>query len=128
MGQVLECPIKGGHFKEFDLFYSHHNPAESAVIVSDKPDSVQSVSEGRVFKILKHTSEYSVIVMTSDSIFLAYRFFSTVLLKEGESITRGEIIGLPGKNDRDRYEIAFSYYPKQSAISVDPRPLLNCKR
>jgi hypothetical protein len=52
LAQNCECLIKGGQFKDFSLqTFSHHDPDQSAIIISLQSDSVRSILAAKVHRI-----------------------------------------------------------------------------
>jgi septal ring factor EnvC (AmiA/AmiB activator) len=112
-------PVKRGLF-------SNHNPNDGAVILSALNNEVKSVVDGRVLKVFNHSEEeHSVILMTSDSIAIIYRFMLVNKVQEGDVVKKGDTIGLAGKNKDGINELSFSYWVRK--VPVDPRTMCKCR-
>jgi hypothetical protein len=123
--QPCECPLKGGHFKDFSQNkYSHHDPYFSAVINSPDTDSVRTVLKGHVFCVLTFDSNIAVVMRTSDTTLTSYHWLSKVFVTEGDSLRIDDTIGLADKTAKGEFEISFSYYEKLRKINQES--LLRC--
>lgn len=127
LGQTCECPIKGGHFKDFSFnIFAHHDPNYGAVINSRHTDSVRAVLKGMVFCILTFGSEIGVLIKTSDTTIISYSWLSKVFVKEGDTLRIDDTVGLAGKNADGEFEIRFSYHEKLRSINQES--ILRCRK
>jgi hypothetical protein len=85
LAQMLECPITAGKFKDFSVIrYLHHNPNNGVVVLSNSNNEITSVVDGKIVGLWHHSKdEHSVVLMTSDTTIVAYRFMASTELQEG---------------------------------------------
>ncbi|MGC3945455.1 MAG: hypothetical protein QM762_13230 [Chryseolinea sp.] len=127
LAQTCECPIKDAEFKDFSLQkFSHHDPEQSAIIISQEYDSVRSILPGTVRKILVQSDRNSVIVALNDTTAVSYSGFSKLFVKEGDVLSVGDDIGLAAKNTNGEFEIGFAYRAKLR--SINPESILKCRK
>jgi hypothetical protein len=128
LAQMLECPLAEGKFKDFSVIrYSHHDPNNGAVVLSDSNNEIKSVVGGKIVGLLHHSrEEHSVVLMTSDSTIVAYRFMASTELQKGSLVNKGDLIGYAAKRENGLYGLSFSIWLRSR--SVDPTKMCKCEK
>ena len=99
-GQEFDCPSKKGILLSVDEKAFHcygtgcHHEYEK-IIISKKSD-VLAVEGGKVFSILNE-KQNNTILIKNDNHFLSYSFINNSLVKVGDFIKKGDVIGNSSK-------------------------------
>lgn len=127
--QEIDCPVENGviYFSEsYDYIIkrirkSLVNPSCETKIHSEKPISVNSVSEGTIANIIITNGLISILVKKGDE-FYVYSYLTSTNLKKGDEVKIGDIIGEINKKDEfsadEDYVLNFSYWQKTKSIDV----------
>ena len=123
--QEIDCPVKNGvtYYNESYEFrtkrdcwniYKLDNPSKSTNVHSEKPISVISISEGKVYSIIFTGNLLSILVRKGDNEFYVYSDLNSTNFKKDDEIKIGDEIGIIDKksefSDDGDYILNFSYW------------------
>ncbi len=103
--QEIDCPVENGvtYYKESYEFrtkrdcwniYRGSYQSPSTKIHSEKPISVTSISEGKVYSVILTGNLLSVLVRKGDKEFDVYSYLNSINFKKGDEVKIGDEIGL----------------------------------
>lgn len=120
--QIWEWPVKGKVIKSYSLKEASMNKGVDIAGVQGMP--VKAASDGKVVYSGSALRGYGqlVIIKHSDVYLSAYAHNHQLLVKEGETIKKGQIIAKMGKTDTDSVKLHFEI--RQNGKPVDPLTLL----
>ena len=131
--QEIDCPLKNGviYYNESYEFrtkrdcwniYKLDNPSKSTNVHSEKPISVISISEGKVYSIIFTGNLLSILVRKGDNEFYVYSDLNSTNFKKDDEIKIGDEIGIIDKksefSDDGDYVLDFQYWQKTEPIDV----------
>jgi len=131
--QKIDCPVKNGviYYNESYEFrtkrdcwniYKLDNPSKSTNVHSEKPISVISISEGKVYSIIFTGNLLSILVRKGDNEFYVYSDLNSTNFKKDDEIKIGDEIGIIDKksefSDDGDYVLDFQYWQKTEPIDV----------
>lgn len=123
--QKIDCPVENGviYYNESYEFrtkrdcwniYKLDNPSKSTNVHSEKPISVISISEGKVYSIIFTGNLLSILVRKRDNEFYVYSYLNSTNFKKDDEIKIGDEIGIIDKksefSDDGDYILNFSYW------------------
>lgn len=114
-GQEFNCPSKKGILLSVDKKRFHccaagcHHEDEK-IIISKKSD-VLAVEDGKVFSILNEKQNNTILIKNANH-FLSYSFIENSLVKVGDSIKKGDVIGNSSKVQFNDYKSNYNKYEK----------------
>ena len=139
--QEIDCPVENGviyYNESYDFrtkrdcwnIYKGSNPSKSTDVHSEKPNSVISVTEGKIQKILTIDKLITVLVRRGDNEFYVYSNLNSSDLKKDDEIKIGDEIVMIDKksefSDYGDYVLDFQYWQKTEPIDVFDR--LKCMK
>ena len=131
--QKIDCPVENGvtYYSESYEFrtkrdcwniYEGSNPSKSTNVHSEKPISVISISEGKVYSIIFTGNLLSILVRKRDNEFYVYSYLNSTNFKKGDEVKIGDEIGKINKksefSDYGDYILDFQYWQKTEPIDV----------
>ena len=131
--QEIDCPVENGvtYYNESYEFRTKrdccnvnriYNPSKSTNLHSEKPISVISISEGKVYSIIFTGNLLSILVRKGDNEFYVYSDLNSTNFKKGDEVKIGDEIGKINKksefSDDGDYILNFSYWQKTEPIDV----------
>jgi len=113
------CPLNSGRIilNRMSL-YGHQDETKNRI----KSDSnrVISVSNGKVVKIIKSDSDYSLIIRNDKNNFFIYSNLSKTMLKENDTVDKNELLGLANYDEYyASYVIDFQFWEKDESVKID---------
>ena len=123
--QEIDCPVENVviYYNESYEFRTKrdccnvnriYNPSKSTNVHSEKPISVTSISEGKVYSIIFTGNLLSILVRKGDNEFYVYSDLNFTNFKKGDEIKIGDEIGIIDKksefSDDGDYILNFSYW------------------
>ena len=123
--QEIDCPVENGviYYNESYEYrtkrdcwniYEGSNPSKSTNVHSEKPISVISISEGKVYSIIFTGNLLSILVRKGDNEFYVYSDLNSTNFKKDDEIKIGDEIGIIDKksefSDDGDYILNFSYW------------------
>ena len=131
--QKIDCPVENGvtYYNESYEFrtkrdcwniYEGSNPSKSTNVHSEKPISVISISEGKVYSIIFTGNLLSILVRKRDNEFYVYSYLNSTNFKKGDEVKIGDEIGKINKksefSDYGVYILDFQYWQKTEPIDI----------
>lgn len=131
--QKIDCPVENGviYYNESYEFrtkrdcwniYKLDNPSKSTNVHSEKPISVISISEGKVYSIIFTGNLLSILVRKRDNEFYVYSYLNSTNFKKGDEVKIGDEIGKINKksefSDYGDYILDFQYWQKTEPIDI----------
>ena len=125
--QKIDCPVENGvtYYSESYEFrtkrdcwniYEGSNPSKSTNVHSEKPISVISISEGKVYSIIFTGNLLSILVRKRDNEFYVYSYLNSTNFKKGDEI--GIIDKKSEFSDDGDYILNFQYWQKTEPIDI----------
>ncbi|WP_267279965.1 peptidoglycan DD-metalloendopeptidase family protein [Chryseobacterium luquanense] len=119
----LPCPLKSGTFillKPKPNFRPYEHPDETRDRISAENSQVISISNGKVVKIIKSDSDYSLILKNDMENFFIYSNLSKTELKVNDTIEKDQLLGLANYDEYyASYIMDFQFWKKDQSIKVD---------
>lgn len=111
-----ELPVVNGILQPAN---SQYDPSGSVIIFTDSSNPVAAVIEGIVTLVDTYDS-LSLIVVKCGNYFVGYSNLSSVKVKKGDQIKRGQSVGNAGKNLDDKYEVDLRISNSSGDLKVLP--------
>ena len=117
----LSCPMFDAVMKTQKGSYKFNLPDLKVVIVSSTDTAARAPIDGRISNVALNDEHTYDVVMYFRDFYMWYTGFSKLLVKKGDVVRRGQILGLikPGT------ELEFLLYKNEKPL--DPRKYLDCK-
>lgn len=131
--QKIDCPVENGvtYYSESYEFrtkrdcwniYEGSNPSKSTNVHSEKPISVISISEGKVYSIIFTGNLLSILVRKGNNEFYVYGNLTLVNFTKGDEVKIGDKIGEINIKDEfsdyGDYVLDFQYWQKTEPIDI----------
>lgn len=94
-------PVSKGFILENNLGY---NGNRTVIFISDSAATVNAIFAGVVVLVNKYDDAYMVVIKYGDY-FIGYSNMGSCIVKKGDKIKAGDIIGYVGKDLDDRYGV-----------------------
>ncbi len=94
-------------------------------IAGNLGDPILAAADGRVVYVGGQLRGYgNMVIVKHDDVFLtAYAHAQTILVKENDTVQKGQKIAEMGQSDTDRVKLHFEV--RKNGTAVDPEPYLN---
>jgi Peptidase family M23 len=87
------------------------------LVINSARSEVFSVKEGRVANIFKLKDEYGVVISSPGNVFFGYYNLKKNVLKKGDRVKIGQLIGYLNCSDASRYQLLFKITKSDSELS-----------
>jgi murein hydrolase activator len=106
-------PVSQGHMLDRVRKYNY----SGITISSDSVFEVKAVFDGRILLINQYDDVFLIIIKYG-SYYLAYSNLAKVIVKKGDTIKKGEMIGPAGKNLDNTYALDLQF--SKNYMDIDP--------
>ncbi|WP_265429027.1 peptidoglycan DD-metalloendopeptidase family protein [Chryseobacterium sp. YIM B08800] len=119
MFSQYSCPLNSGRIiLNKPNFYGHQDETNNRI--KSESNQVISISNGKVAKIIKSDSDYSLIIKNDTNNFFIYSNLSKTMLKENDTVEKSQILGLANYDEYyASYLLGFQFWKKDESIKVD---------
>lgn len=119
----LPCPLKSGTFillKPKPNFRPYEHPDETRNRIRSENNQVISISNGKVVKIIKSDSDYSLIIRNDKGNFFIYSNLSETVFKINDTVEKNQLLGLANYDEYyASYVMDFQFWKKDESVKVD---------